>query len=99
MRWQSPQKLAIEHPIVGHAKGFPGVSSFIYRDEYRKVLVCIAPDKLFHIAAAPPCAWGFAEVYAKPRCSAFIASLFISVLDAKVRQDLSKLLRVRRIKA
>jgi hypothetical protein len=32
---------------------FAGLSFFIYRDEHREVLVCVA-DKLFHTAAAPP---------------------------------------------
>ena len=54
---------------------FAGLSFFIYRDEHREVLVCVG-DKLFHKVSL--------EVYAKPRCSAFIASLS----DAIPRLDL-----------
>jgi hypothetical protein len=38
-----------------------GVPFLIHRHEHGKPLMRIASDKLFHIAAAPPCAWGFAR--------------------------------------
>ena len=41
--------------------------------------MCVTPDKLFHIAAAPPCAWASLAVYAKLRCSAFIASISVAI--------------------
>jgi hypothetical protein len=42
-------------------KRFAGVTFFVHRDEYGELLVRIASDKLFHIAAAPPRAWDFAR--------------------------------------
>src|ERR1700675_1419750 len=44
-----------------HPKRLAGVSLLVHRHEHRKLLVRVASDKLFHIAAAPPCAWGFAR--------------------------------------
>jgi hypothetical protein len=35
------------------------VPFFVHRDEHGKLLVRIAPNKLFHIAAAPPSCSGF----------------------------------------
>jgi hypothetical protein len=52
MRWKPRQKLAIQLPIVRHAQCLTGVTLFVHRDEHRKLLVSIAPDKLFHIAAS-----------------------------------------------
>src|SRR5208282_1909889 len=58
---KSRQKLAVDLSIVRHAQRLAGMPFFVHRDEHRKLLVCVASDKLFHIAAAPPCAWGFAR--------------------------------------
>ena len=44
-----------------HPQRLAGLSFFVDRDEHRKLLVCIASDKLFHIAAAPPFLRGFAR--------------------------------------
>src|ERR1700687_4383325 len=61
MRWEPRQKLAVRLPIMRHAQRLAGLAFLIHRDEYRKLLMRIASDKLFHFAAAPPCAWGFAR--------------------------------------
>src|SRR6202162_6019751 len=61
MRRQPRQKLAVKLPIVCHAQRLAGVPFFVHRNENGKLLVSITSDKLFHIAAAPPCAWGFAR--------------------------------------
>src|ERR1700722_19904358 len=74
-RGQLGQKLTVGLPFVGNSQRLAGLSFFIHRDEHRELLVCVASDKLFHNAAAPPCARVLLAVYAKPRCSAFIASL------------------------
>jgi hypothetical protein len=39
---------------MDHPYRFAGSSFFINRDKHGKLLVRIASDKLFHIAAAPP---------------------------------------------
>src|SRR5665213_148081 len=46
---------------MNHAQRLAGVPFFVYRYEHGKLLVSVTSDKLFHIAAAPPCAWGFAR--------------------------------------
>src|SRR5258706_10354491 len=76
------QKLAVNLAIVSHAQRLAGLPFLIHRYKDGKLLVSITSDKLFHIAAAPPCAWGFARILAKPCCSAFIASLSVGPLRA-----------------
>jgi len=44
-----------------HPTRLAGVPFFVHCDEYGKLLVRITSDKLFHNAAAPPCAGGFAR--------------------------------------
>src|SRR5258707_844527 len=48
------QKLPVKLMIVSHAQRLAGVTLFVHGDEHGKSLVCIASDKLFHIAAVPP---------------------------------------------
>src|ERR1700692_3523023 len=75
MRRQPCQKLAVKLPIMCHAQRLTGMPFLIHRHKHGKLLVSVTSDKLFHIAAAPPCAWGLLAVYSKLRCSAFIAAL------------------------
>src|ERR1700733_8865264 len=60
MRVKLRQKLAVKLSIVLHTQGIASVSLFVHRNEHGELLVSVASDKLFHIAAAPPCA-GFAR--------------------------------------
>jgi len=78
MHREPRQKRAVKIPIVCHAQRLTGVPLFIHRHEHGKLLVSITSDKLFHIAAAPPCAWGFARSLRETRCSDFIASLSVA---------------------
>src|SRR5262249_39702885 len=71
--WESRQELAINVSLVGHAQCLASVSFLVHGDEHGELLVCVASKKLFHLLQPP--FQGFAEVYAKPRCSAFIASI------------------------
>src|SRR4030081_42294 len=61
MRREPRQKLAVKMPIVCYAQRLTGVPFLIHRYKHGKLLVSVTSDKLFHIAAAPPCAWGFAS--------------------------------------
>src|SRR5580765_2886998 len=61
MRRKPRQKLAIELAIVSHTQRLAGVAFLIHRYKHGKLLVCVTSDKLFHTAAAPPCARGFAR--------------------------------------
>src|ERR1700740_1587897 len=74
------QKLAIKLAIVSHTQRLAGLPFLIHRHEDGKLLVSVTSNKLFHTAAAPPCAWVLLAVYAKPHCSAFIASLSAAML-------------------
>jgi Domain of unknown function (DUF4338) len=60
-----------------------GLSFFIHRDEHGKLFVCVASDKLFHIVAVPPFQGVLLAFYAKPRCSAFIASLSAAIRGSR----------------
>ncbi len=53
MRRESRQKLAVKLPIVGYPQCLAGLPFLVHRDEHGELLVRIASDKLFHIAAAP----------------------------------------------
>jgi len=75
MRRQPREELDVKLLIMGYPKRLAGLPFFVHRDEHGKLLVGIASDKLFHIAAVPPFQGVLLAVYAKPRCSAFIASL------------------------
>jgi len=46
-----PAGLAIELPLVRDSHGFAGIPFFVHSDKHRKILVCIASDKMIHIAA------------------------------------------------
>src|SRR5579863_7180125 len=61
MRRKPRQKLAIELAIVSHTQRLAGLTFLIHRYKHGKLLVSVTSDKLFHTAAAPPCAWGFAR--------------------------------------
>jgi hypothetical protein len=50
---QSREKLSVNQSIMYDAKCLACLTFFIHRDEHGKLLVCIASDKLFHIATAP----------------------------------------------
>src|ERR1700726_2515158 len=63
-----------------HPKRLAGVTFFVYRDEHGKLLVSVTSDKLFHIAAAPPCAWGFARSLRKTPLQRFH-----SIINGSVR--------------
>jgi hypothetical protein len=77
---QPRQELRVRRAIVGHAKCLTPLSLFIHLDEHRKVLVSIACCSTFFK--------GFVEVYAKPRCRAFIASLAASARTYLDRRQL-----------
>jgi hypothetical protein len=61
MRRKPSQKLTIKLAIVSHTQRLAGLPFLIHRHEDGKLLVSVTSDKLFHTAAAPPCAWGFAR--------------------------------------
>jgi len=67
--------------VVRNTHRLAGLPFLIYGDEHRELLVRVASDKLFHKAAAPPNLGVSLGVYAKPCCSAFIASISVLVLS------------------
>jgi hypothetical protein len=68
---KSRQKLAIKLAIVSHTQRLAGLPFLIHRHEDGKLLVSVTSNKLFHIAAAPPCAWGFARILRKTSLQRF----------------------------
>src|SRR6266550_6756445 len=61
MRREPRQKLPVTLAIVSHTQCLAGLPFFVHRHKHGKLLVSVTSDKLFHIAAAPPCARGFAR--------------------------------------
>jgi len=61
VRREPRQKLAVHVPLVLHAHRLARLTFFVHCNEHGKFLVCVASDKLFHIAAAPPKCRGFAR--------------------------------------
>ncbi len=68
--------------MTRHVLRFAGLTFLVNGDEHRKLLVRIASDKLFHIAAIPPCTILF-EFTQSP--AAFIASLSESISSSPIR--------------
>src|ERR1700704_424683 len=64
--WRKPaQKLAVNLSIMCHAQRFASVPFLIHRHKDGEFLVSVSSDKMFHTAAAPPCARGFARSLAE----------------------------------
>src|SRR5512143_2712007 len=78
MRRKSRQKLAIELAIVSHTQRLAGLTFLIHRYKHGKLLVCVTSDKMFHTLQHLLVLGVSLAVYAKPRCSAFIASLSVA---------------------
>ena len=72
-----------------------GLSFFIHLYKHGKLLVCVTSDKMFHTAAAPPCARGFARSLRDAPLQRF-HSIIIGTLDLREEARDNDCLRLRR---
>src|SRR5438132_13637651 len=84
-RRQFFQKLPEYLQIMSHAKRRPVFTLLIDRGEYRKLLVRITSDKMFHKPLQLLPSWGSAYCLAEPCCGAFMESQFAATTCAPTR--------------